>query len=153
MLFVKNMKTLSNKEKRELAKQLNIEINKKDKLTKKNNIYYLEDNHFLIEKENQIFPHLKDIENNPYYQEKNFSSVTIDKGAMPFILKGADLMRPGITKIENFDKNEIITIKEENHNKIIAIGQTLLNSEQMQKENKGKVIKILHYYNDEFFTK
>ena len=78
-----------------------------------------------------------------------YKSITIDKGAIRFISNGADVMRPGITHIEeNIEKNEIIIIKEETHNKILAIGSSLYNTNELKETKTGKVIKNILYVGD-----
>ncbi len=145
------MKTLSNKEKRMFIKENNLNLNKKDNIIIKDNIFYINDKPILIKIDNIILPHLKNLEVNIKYYNKKISEVYIDKGAIPFILKGANLMRPGISKTEEFKKGEIVIIKDENYSKSLAIGKALFDSEEIKNLEKGKVIEILHYYNDNFF--
>ena len=158
------MRYLSKKEKKQLNEELNKELQEnyqinpnKDIITEKNNILYKNGNKFLIIKQNDIdninkksnlyLPHLNSVDEN-----SKFKSVFIDKGAIPFIIKGADLMKPGITKFdEDIKKNDIIIIKDENHNKNLAIGHSLLSSKELKKQEKGKSIIIYHYFNDEYY--
>ena len=101
---------------------------------------------FLIIKENKFLPHLKSI------NEKEYKSIYVDKGAIHFVIKGADIMRPGIRKIEeNIIKSEIILVKDETHNKTLAIGFAEYNSEDMQKQEKGKSVIIYHYVGDLYY--
>ncbi len=89
-------------------------------------------------------PHLKSAE------ESGLKSVYIDHGAIPFILKGANLMRPGISKIdEGISENDIVLIRDEEHKKIIAIGQSLKNSSDLVLQKTGISINVLHYMGDE----
>ena len=74
--------------------------------------------------------------------------VTVDKGAVPFIVNGADVMRPGITGLDDFGENETIQIVDENNKVAIAIGEALFDSEKIKTLNSGKVIKTLHYVGD-----
>lgn len=142
------MRFLSNKEKKNIEKQLpkGYEILKKDTIKEHNNILYKNEERYLIIKDKEYFPHLKSI------NEEEYNSVYVDKGAIPFIIKGADLMRPGIHKIDkNIEKNQIIIIKDENHNKNLAIGFSLFSSDELEKQEKGKSVKIYHYVGDEFY--
>jgi PUA-domain protein len=78
--------------------------------------------------------------------------ITVDMGAIKFVVNGADIMRPGITKIqEGIEKNEFIVIVDETHQKPLAVGIALLNSEEMEKETSGKVIKNIHYVGDDLW--
>ncbi|MFH1276740.1 MAG: DUF1947 domain-containing protein [Candidatus Woesearchaeota archaeon] len=78
--------------------------------------------------------------------------ITIDMGAIKYIVNGADIMRPGIVEIEkNIEKNEPVVVVDINHKKPIAIGIALLYSEEMEKNNSGKVVKNIHYVGDEIW--
>lgn len=74
--------------------------------------------------------------------------VGIDIGAIPFITKGADLMRAGITKMDNFGVGKLVIICDNRHNKPLAVGISLFSSEDINKMEKGKVIKNLHHIGD-----
>ena len=78
--------------------------------------------------------------------------ITVDMGAVKFVVNGADIMRPGIVEIEpEINKDEFITIIDQNNKKPLAIGIALLNSEDMQNTKTGKVIKNIHYVGDELW--
>lgn len=142
------MRYLSNKEKKTLAEKLpsGYEISKKSDLKEKNSILYLGDEPFLIIKDNNYLPHLKSL------NDSCFKAVYVDHGAIPFIMKGADLMRPGIQKIDDgFEKNDVILIKDEVHNKILACGIAMFSSSEMSEKDGGKVVKIYHYVSDEYY--
>jgi PUA-domain protein len=142
------MKFLSNREKKNMIDQLpkGYDIEKKDEIKTDNIIIYKNGEKYLIIIDNNLFPHLKTI------NEEKYRGVFVDKGAIPFILKGADLMRPGIQKVEhNFDKNDIVMIKDENHKKLIALGISMYPSEELEKIEKGKVIKIFHFVGDQYY--
>ncbi len=76
-------------------------------------------------------------------------SITVDKGAIKFVANGADIMRPGITKIDNdIKKDDIIKIQEELHGRALAVGIAMYDAPEMQKMSKGKVIRNIHFVND-----
>jgi predicted RNA-binding protein (TIGR00451 family) len=78
--------------------------------------------------------------------------VTIDSGAIKFVVNGANIMRPGITKIEGqFAASAIVTVKEEKHGKAIAVGVANLSSEEMSQAQKGSVVENLHHVGDKFW--
>lgn len=80
-------------------------------------------------------------------------SVTIDMGAVKFIAKGADLMRPGITKIDDaIEPEELVAIVDEHHSKVIAVGLSMFSSEEIKKMDSGKVIKTVHYVGDSIWS-
>ena len=139
------MKQLNKKEIKELFANNNIEISKKDKIIEDNNIIYINKTAFFIKKDNKILPLLK----NPSIE--NLPNIFVDKNAIPFITKGADIMRPGITNLDDFKENEIIVIRDEKYKKPLAIGITLFDSEEIKKLNKGKVIKTYNFVGDKYW--
>jgi len=143
------MRFLSNKEKKVLKEQLpfGYDFDKKDEITQRNKTIYKNKEVFLLTiNKGEFLPHLKSI------KDDTLKSVFVDRGAIPFIIKGADLMRPGIHKIDKeIKENEIISIKDENHNKILAIGTCLFNSKELELQEKGKSVKIIHYVGDEYY--
>ncbi len=107
------------------------------------------------------------IENNPEFfkigdenfvpfltssQLEAFPKVIVDMGAIPHVSRGADIMRPGITEIDGkFDKGDLIVILDEKFKKPIAVGRSLLNSEEIKVSEKGRVIENIHYVSDKFW--
>jgi PUA-domain protein len=80
-------------------------------------------------------------------------TITVDAGAVPYICNGAHLMAPGITEFtEPFEEGNILVINEERHNKPLAIGQSLLSSQQLRNITTGKVALNLHYVSDPIWT-
>jgi PUA domain protein len=142
------MRFLSNKEKKNLKEKLPIgyEVDKKDEIKIQNNLIIKNDNPYLIIMDDNYMPHLKSIPIDKYPR------VLVDRGAIPFIAKGADLMRPGIQKIEGeFGEGEVIVIGEEEQLKTIALGITMFDKERLENLDKGKCIKVYHYVGDQFY--
>ncbi len=82
---------------------------------------------------------------------EKFPYVMVDMGAVKFMCKGANVMRPGIKKYSEFKKDNIVCIIEESHHKFLAVGKALVSSEEMANMEKGEVIKNLHYISDKFW--
>lgn len=82
---------------------------------------------------------------------EKFPYVMVDMGAVKFMCKGANVMRPGIKKYSEFQKDIIVCIIEESHHKFLAIGKTLVSSQELENMEKGEVIKNLHYISDKFW--
>ena len=93
-----------------------------------------------------ILPFLDDTE----VLEK-FPYVKVDMGAIKFVCKGANVMRPGITKFSDFDNGEIVCVIEESQNKFLAVGKAKMSSMQLDEIDKGEVIKNMHYISDDFW--
>ncbi len=91
----------------------------------------------------------------PFLSDENtlvrFPSVTVDAGAIKFMCNGADVMRPGIKENTEFDKNEIVCIKEESHGKFLAIGISIISSEEMKSMGKGRVLRNIHHVSDQYW--
>ena len=79
---------------------------------------------------------------------EKFPYIQVDMGAVKFMCKGANLMRPGITKFSEFSKNDIVCIVEESQNKFLAVGKSEVNSSELENMDKGEVLKNLHYISD-----
>jgi len=82
---------------------------------------------------------------------EKFPYVMVDRGAVKFMCKGANVMRPGIKKYSKFQKDNIVCIIEESHHKFLAVGKTLVSSDEMSNMEKGEVVKNLHYISDKFW--
>lgn len=142
------MKQLSGKDKKQLNDKLpkGYSVDKKDDIVIKDDLLLKNKEPFLIISKDSYLPHLKSVDENKY------KCVYVDKGAIPFILKGATLMRPGIQRIdEGFENGEVILIKDENHNKTIAIGFALLSSKEMLEQSGGKSVDVYHFVSDKYY--
>ncbi len=93
-----------------------------------------------------ILPFLDDI---PILEK--FPYVTVDMGAVKFVCKGANIMRPGITKFSDFESGEIVCVVEESQNKFLAVGKAEMSSKELEDTKKGEVIKNMHYISDIFW--
>jgi PUA domain protein len=82
---------------------------------------------------------------------EKFPYVMVDMGAVKFMCKGANVMRPGIKKYSKFQKDDVVCIIEETHQKFLAVGKTLVSSEEMETMEKGEIIKNIHYISDKFW--
>lgn len=84
--------------------------------------------------------------------EINQSYVVVDKGAIPYIISGADVMRPGVVEFdENIKKGDVVIVKEEGYGKPIAIGKALWDGQEFKTKEKGKCVKNLHYIGDKIW--
>ena len=93
-----------------------------------------------------ILPFLDDI---PILEK--FPYVTVDMGAVKFVCKGANVMRPGITKFSDFESGEIVCVIEESQNKFLAVGKAEMSSKEAEGSRNGEVIKNMHYISDDFW--
>ena len=82
---------------------------------------------------------------------EKFPTVTVDMGAVKFMCKGANLMRPGIKEFSEFEKDKLVCIVEESQHKFLAVGKSMVASSELEKMEKGEVIKNIHYISDRFW--
>ncbi len=82
---------------------------------------------------------------------EKFPSVTVDMGAVKFMCKGANLMRPGIKEFTEFEKNKLVCIVEESQHKFLAVGKSVISSSELNTMDKGEVVKNIHYISDKFW--
>jgi len=83
-------------------------------------------------------------------KQVEMKKVVVDKGAIRFVTNAADIMRPGVTKIDpTIKKGDIVVIVDENHDRALAIGKSMLDAKQMEDTSSGKVVKNLHTIQDD----
>ena len=82
---------------------------------------------------------------------EKFPYVKVDMGAIKFVCKGANVMRPGITKFSDFESGEIVCVIEESQNKFLAVGKAEMSSKEAEGSRNGEVIKNMHYISDDFW--
>ncbi len=82
---------------------------------------------------------------------QQFPSVTVDMGAVRFMCKGANVMRPGIKEFTEFYKDKLVCIIEESQHKFLAVGKAMIDSSELLSIKKGQVIKNVHYISDRFW--
>jgi len=79
--------------------------------------------------------------------------IVVDMGAVPHICNGADLMAPGIVRIKgDFQEKGLIVIVDERHEKPLAIGVALLNSQDAKTLKHGKIAKNVHFVGDKLWN-
>lgn len=83
----------------------------------------------------------------------NIPKIIVDLGAIRFVTNGADIMRPGITKIEeNILEGSLVLIVEEKNGAALAFGKSLYDAVDMEMMENGRVIENLHYLKDDWFN-
>jgi len=77
--------------------------------------------------------------------------VVVDKGAMPYIINGADVMKPGIVYAdESIRKGEFVYVVVEEKETPLAVGIALVDGKEM-KNGKGKAVKNIHHLKDKIW--
>lgn len=78
--------------------------------------------------------------------------VVVDMGAVVFVVKGADIMAPGIVDADSTIKEgDFVWVCDEKHHKPLAVGIALMTGEAMKKSKTGKAIRNIHYVGDELW--
>mmetsp|Transcript_3751 Transcript_3751/g.6264 ORF Transcript_3751/g.6264 Transcript_3751/m.6264 type:complete len:202 (-) Transcript_3751:212-817(-) len=111
---------------------------------------------FFQQRDGPILPTLKLIH---MYPDLQMTSVTVDKGAIPFLLGGANIMCPGLTNpggsmpedteegpgVEN---GAGIVIFAEGKEHAIAVGFMTMSSAEIRQKNKGIGVEVSHFLGD-----
>jgi len=85
-----------------------------------------------------------------YAPEKKY--VSVDKGAVKFVCNGADIMAPGVVDADSsVKKNELVWVRDEEHEKPLAVGVALMGAEEMVNAKKGKAVLSVHYIGDKIW--
>jgi predicted RNA-binding protein (TIGR00451 family) len=103
-----------------------------------------------VRKSGQLFPTIRFLQQRTTFQ---FPSVTVDDGAVPHILNGANVFAPGIVEYSSFRKNDLILVKNLKGT-LLSIGLSLLDSLDLDQDlkNAGIVVSTLHYLHDDIWN-
>ncbi len=112
-------------------------------------IYLVDKKPLLLEREDIIFPTLLGALERPFLNRR----VTIDMGAIPFVINGADIMRPGVVMVtDDIRAGHPVQIVDEKHGKPVALGIALYDAGDLRSCTSGKVIKTFHHIGDELWN-
>ena len=111
---------------------------------------------FFQHRDGPILPTLKFVHK---YPKLEFTRVTVDKGAIPFVLGGANIMCPGLTneggelppdeeEEPGLDKGDGVVIYAEGKEFPLAVGFMIMSSKDIRKKNKGMGIEVSHFLGD-----
>lgn len=86
---------------------------------------------------------------NKYKPERRYA--TVDRGAVKFVVSGANVMAPGIIDADrDIKKGDIVWVRNE-EGTALALGYALMDGEEMVTGNKGKAIESVHHIGDELW--
>ena len=99
-----------------------------------------------------LIPHLKVVHKFP----DCFSQISIDRGAIRFVLSGASLMAPGLTsagghlpdKDAQLKEGEISVVMAEGKEEACLVGQLKMGTEDIKEKKKGLAMEGGHYLGD-----
>ncbi len=80
-----------------------------------------------------------------------YPAVYVDLGAVPHVLNGAAVMRPGIVRVEgSFSAGDLVVVREVRASQAIAIGEALVPSDGIQSLTKGRVVSNVQHHGDRY---
>jgi PUA-domain protein len=108
-------------------------------------LYLVDKKPLLMRREGWAFPTVRGAIERPFPER----TITVDMGAVPFVAKGADVMRPGIVSVtDDVKKGSPAIVVDERHRKALAVVVALLDGPALRAETKGKVAKTVHHVGD-----
>lgn len=79
--------------------------------------------------------------------------IVVDMGAVPYVCNGADVMAPGIVRVEGeFRKDDFVLVVDEKHGKPIALGESLIDAETARNTRQGVVVHTVHFVSDKIWN-
>eukprot|EP00746_Dinoflagellata_sp_MGD_P091552 gnl/MRDRNA2_/MRDRNA2_36278_c0_seq1.p1 gnl/MRDRNA2_/MRDRNA2_36278_c0~~gnl/MRDRNA2_/MRDRNA2_36278_c0_seq1.p1 ORF type:complete len:229 (+),score=42.07 gnl/MRDRNA2_/MRDRNA2_36278_c0_seq1:192-878(+) len=104
---------------------------------------------FFQHRDGPWFPTLKVVHKFPFMMPK----VQVDKGAIKFVLRGADVMCPGLTSAggaipENLEAGTVIQITAEGKENACAVGRLAMSTQEIRTKNVGHCITDTHHMTD-----
>lgn len=104
---------------------------------------------FFRQREGQFFPSLRLVHQYPDIAP----TMQVDRGAIKFVLSGANIMCPGLTSSggqvpDDIESEKVVTIMAEDKQHALAIGLTKMSGKDIKAVNKGIAVEAVHYLND-----
>jgi PUA domain protein len=104
---------------------------------------------FFNQKDGPFFPSLRLVHKYPAMINK----MQVDKGAIRFVLAGANIMCPGFTSPGgdmpvSIEAEQPVAIYAEGKQNAMAIGLTKMSTEDIKNVNKGIAVENIHYLMD-----
>jgi PUA-domain protein len=108
-------------------------------------LYLVDKKPLLMRRGGWVFPTVRGAIERPFPER----TITVDMGAVPFVAKGADVMRPGIVSVtDDVKQGSPAIVVDERHRKALAVVLALLDGPDLRAEAKGKMAKMVHHVGD-----
>jgi PUA domain protein len=79
--------------------------------------------------------------------------IVVNMGAVPHLCNGADIMAPGVVRIEkDYKQNDYVVITDERHDKPLALAVSLTDSSTTRSLKHGKIALNVHYVGDDLWS-
>lgn len=118
-------------------------------------LYSVDGEVLFFQKFDELIPSLRLVHKFP----EAYPTVQVDRGAIKFVLSGANIMCPGLTSAgaklpdsPGLEKDTIVVINAENKKNALAIGKLLMSTEDIKKINKGHGVEMIHHLGDPLWT-
>lgn len=107
---------------------------------------------FFQHHDDALFPHLRLVHRFP----QCFATLQIDRGAIRFVLSGAQLMCPGLTspgarlpgKEDAVAAGVVVAVNAEGKENACMVGLLKMDTEKIKSVNKGVGVETVHYLGD-----
>ncbi len=78
--------------------------------------------------------------------------VTVDMGAVPYVINGADIMAPGIVDADlSIAPGDLVWIRDIKNRVPLAVGRALISGGDMAEGRSGKAVANIHYVGDKLW--
>jgi PUA domain protein len=104
---------------------------------------------FFNDRDGNYYPTLRLLHKYPLMMKR----LRVDRGAIKFVLSGANIMCPGLTSPgatmhDEAEEGTPVAIYAEGKEHAVAIGVTTMSTEAIRKENKGIGVELMHSLQD-----
>ncbi|MDD1712137.1 MAG: RNA-binding protein [Methanoregulaceae archaeon] len=112
-------------------------------------IFLIDKKPLLMKYHSVTFPTLYGALEHPFGSRR----LTVDTGAVKFVVNGADVMRPGVVSVtDDVIRDGPVQITEERHGKPIATGIALYDAAEIRARTAGKICRNIHHVGDEIWN-
>ncbi len=81
---------------------------------------------------------------------------TADEGALKFLLKGANLMCPGLineqASMDDVEEGAVVMVYVHGHEHCLAVGIAKMSTPQIREVKEGIAVEVIHYVGDSFWN-
>jgi len=77
--------------------------------------------------------------------------VVVDDGAVPHLVRGADVMVPGIVEVKGELCRGSLAYVSDLKSRIFVVGEALMNKSEVLGKRRGRALKNLHYAGDKLW--
>ncbi|XP_064637599.1 malignant T-cell-amplified sequence 1 homolog [Lineus longissimus] len=103
---------------------------------------------FFKHRDGDYYPTLRILHKYPFM----LPHMQVDKGAIRFVLSGANIMCPGLTspgaRMTMVNEGTVVAVMAEGKEHALAVGLTTMSSEDILSKNKGIGVECAHFLND-----